>query len=108
MSVNYGYQSNIMKKLPTVVNRCRENEDVYIGRGSIWGNPFVLHHESDRELVISQYRRYLWDCIKTGKLKRKDFENLEGKKLGCFCKPKKCHGDIIVNVCKNLDKVFPN
>jgi hypothetical protein len=28
---------------------------------------------------------------------------LKGKVLGCFCKPKECHGDILVELVEKLD-----
>ena len=97
-----------MNKLPTVVNRRKSREDVYIGRGSKWGNPFPIQGRDTRRIVIEKYRRYLWEGIKAGKFSRSDFEALEGKRLGCFCKPHACHGDVIKSVCENLDKVFKN
>jgi hypothetical protein len=33
--------------------------------------------------------------IKDGKVTVQDLLDLDGKTLGCFCKPKGCHGDII-------------
>ncbi len=79
----------------TVVNKYREAYDVYIGRGSIWGNPFPITPENGREQVIAAYRNYLWAAIKSGKITKPMLLALEGKKLGCFCKPKACHGDVI-------------
>ena len=34
-----------------VVNKYHENYDVYIGRGSKWGNPFVIGKDGDRGLI---------------------------------------------------------
>lgn len=86
-----------------VVNKYKEEYDVYIGRGSKWGNPFS-HKEGtkaeflveDRGMAISAYRRYLWDNLRTGRLKPEELLELDGKRLGCFCKPQDCHGDVIV------------
>lgn len=79
-----------------VVNKYREAYDVYIGRGSVWGNPFPITNLQDREEVISKYSKYLWNKIKGGEITIEMLLSLEGKKLGCFCKPLPCHGDIIV------------
>jgi hypothetical protein len=83
------------KELPRktrAVNLKREPYDVYIGRGSKWGNPFVIGPDGTREQVIERYRTYLLAnhdlCA--------DLYELEGKCLGCFCKPLRCHGDVIV------------
>ncbi|MGL5307935.1 MAG: DUF4326 domain-containing protein [Aeromonas veronii] len=84
-------QSNI--RLPCrVVNRYHEGYDVYIGRGTKWGNP---HKDMPRDQAISLYRKTLREYIRTGKITRADILELDGKRLGCSCKPKPCHGDII-------------
>ena len=31
--------------------------DVYIGRGSKWGNPFVIGRDGDRDLVIKKFKK---------------------------------------------------
>ncbi len=44
-----------------VVNIDRnENYDVYIGRGSDWGNPYVIGIDGDRDEVIRKYQ-YQYD-----------------------------------------------
>ena len=90
-----------------VVNKYKESYDVYIGRGSKWGNPFT--HISDkktkadfivntREQAIESYR----DWILNQPQLLKDLHELKGKTLGCFCKPKKCHGDVLVELVNKL------
>ena len=79
-----------------VVNKRVEPFDVYIGRGSKWGNPFVMKSEADRERVIEQFRKYLWEQIEAGVVTKDELRALDGKRLGCFCAPKACHGDVIV------------
>ena len=79
-----------------VVNKRVEPFDVYIGRGSKWGNPFVMRSEADRERVIEQFRKYLWKQIEAGVVTKDELRALDGKRLGCFCAPKACHGDVIV------------
>ena len=77
-----------------VVNKYQENYDVYIGRGSKWGNPFRIGEDGTREDVIEQYREW----IQTQSNLLNSLEELRGKTLGCFCKPKACHGDILVEL----------
>lgn len=89
----------------TVVNKYKESYDVYIGRGTKWGNPYSVNAEkskfdvlscSDLDECIEMYANHLWEMIKDGRVTKADLRELAGKKLGCFCKPKKCHGDVIV------------
>lgn len=86
---------------PVVVNKYYEPYDIYIGRGSKWGNPFTVK-EYGRGGTIELYRKHLWDCILDGTITTKDLQNLSGKILGCFCKPKPCHGDVIVEVFNEI------
>lgn len=83
-----------------VVNKYKEEYDVYIGRGSMWGNPFAIGEHGTREEVIEKYRLYLWDQIKKGKITPQDLWELSGKRLGCFCAPQACHGDVLVAAVK--------
>ena len=81
-----------------VVNKYKSQYDVYIGRGSIWGNPFVMQNNSDaeRHRVIGLYKEYLKQQIRNGEITIDNLKALNGKKLGCFCAPKACHGDVII------------
>ncbi|MBF84578.1 MAG: hypothetical protein CL489_08900 [Acidobacteria bacterium] len=81
-----------------VVNVNRDQYDVYIGRGSIWGNPFRIGVDGTRKEVIDKYRIYLENNEKL----LYHLQTLRGKRLGCYCKPKDCHGDVIVNTLNNV------
>ncbi len=77
-----------------VVNKNRKCFDVYIGRGSPWGNPFVIGEHGTREEVIAKYRTW----IQTQPALMKALPRLKGKTLGCFCAPLPCHGDVLVEL----------
>ena len=66
---------------------------VYIGRGSKWGNPFVIGRDGNREEVIEKYRAYMTD---QSPILFGDLAELVGKQLVCYCKPLACHGDVLV------------
>ena len=84
----------------TVVNKYKSSFDVYIGRGSKWGNPFVIGQHGNRAEVIEKYKQLLWQQIKSGDVSIADLKELNGKRLGCFCKPQACHGDVIQSAVK--------
>lgn len=86
-----------------VVNKYKEPYDVYIGRGSKWGNPFEIGKHGNREEVVAKYEKYLMDQIECGNITKSDFESLRGKRLGCFCKPKLCHGDVILQFMDEVE-----
>ena len=81
-----------------VVNKSKEDHDVYIGRGSKWGNPFIIGMNGSRAQVINMYRNY----ILTRPDLLKDLPELKGKRLGCFCKPLACPGDVLKGLVDEL------
>lgn len=88
-----------------------DENDFYIGRGSVLGNPYT--HIKDRktlatfvvgsrEEAIELYSDYFDKMYGSNKEFTKEIDDIyerykTGKTvyLGCFCKPKSCHGDII-------------
>lgn len=74
-----------------VVHCKKDQYDVYIGRGSKWGNPFKIGKHGNREEVIDKYEAYIMDQPNL----LQALPELKGKTLGCWCKPKNCHGDIL-------------
>ncbi|WP_180035449.1 MULTISPECIES: DUF4326 domain-containing protein [unclassified Acinetobacter] len=82
----------------------KSDEYEYIGRGSIWGNPYAMNgaEQESREDVISKFEYDFHKDILM-KAKKIDAQNLAGKRLGCFCKPHDCHGDIIARYLNSLD-----
>lgn len=84
----------------TVVNKYKEPLDIYIGRGSKWGNPFVMANNSDEERnrVCDLYETYFWTTNLASQLHK-----LKGRRLGCFCKPERCHGDFLAKLVNKLD-----
>lgn len=78
-----------------VVNKSKDRYDVYIGRGSPFGNPYVIGRDGTRDEVIEKYKAYFLDRIENDESFRRQVESLKCKVLGCHCKPKRCHGDII-------------
>lgn len=82
-----------------VVNRRTEAYDVYIGRGSLWGNPFPINQNSTREQVIERYERHIRAEIgKNPDYYERRLKELVGKRLGCYCKPLACHGDVLRDI----------
>jgi hypothetical protein len=67
--------------------------DVRIDRRTKWGNPFMMQKESDRDRVCDDYERYYMVVWKD--LGLDISELMDAKRLGCWCKPKRCHGDFL-------------
>ena len=80
--------------------------DIYIGRGkcprtgqfSKWGNPFKVGIDGTREEVIDKYEEWILgepDLLQ-------DLHELKGKVLGCWCYPKRCHGEVLIKLADRL------
>jgi hypothetical protein len=98
-----GIVSRVINTNITHVVNIDQNEsyDIYIGRGSDWGNPYAIGIDGDRDEVI---RKYQYD-FERGYLKssKEQLLKLRGKTLGCHCKPAACHGDVLANYLNSLD-----
>lgn len=84
--------------MPKVYNKHHGNapvDAVYIGRGSIFGNPFTIGKDGDRSTVIEKFRAYLFE---DQELLARVRSELTGKDLVCYCKPAACHGDVLITI----------
>lgn len=68
---------------------------LYIGRGSMWGNPFVIGRDGNRDEVCEKHAEYLRQQVRTGQVTLQQLSDLHQKDLVCFCAPLRCHGDIL-------------
>jgi len=75
---------------PKVYNKYKNppKDAVYVGRGSPWGNPFVIGKDGNRDDVCDKFRDEV--------LPNLDVTSLKGKDLVCFCSPQRCHADDIL------------
>lgn len=96
--VRFGIEGD--KATPKVVHCKKEKFDVYIGRPSIWGNPFVIGEDGTRDEVVDKYREWL---LNNPELITK-LPELAGKTLACWCAPNRCHGDVLLELA-NAPKV---
>ena len=92
-----------MKNITKLVNMKNEPYDIYIGRGSKWGCPYTIIKDrptlakeivDSKDEALSKYKEYV---LASPEL-MDSLHELEGKTLGCFCKPEKCHGDILLEL----------
>jgi len=75
----------------------------YIGRGSYWGNPYSMFAEGDSRGEVIRKFKYDFDNDKFAKKQRSEVFKLSGKRLGCFCKPDACHGDVLADFLNAWD-----
>lgn len=99
----------------TVVNLQYHLYDVYIGRANRsrglretkWANLFRIggadpYHRGKkitRARAIELYTQYILD---RPDLVQDCKRELKGKRLGCWCWPRACHGDVLVGIAEGL------
>lgn len=97
-----------------VVDLHKERHDIYIGRKVAefhYGNPFTFKFSaiakvkvSNRNDSVDAFRKWIKGIdYKDIEPERRQWildnlPNLKGKILGCYCHPKKCHGDIYIDL----------
>ena len=99
------------------VNLRSEAHDIYIGRpraGDAWtfGNPFIVGRDGVQGECVALFQRWLAgeDMLAVSpdatdarrKWMLEHLHLLKGKKLGCFCKPRACHGDVLAALANAL------
>lgn len=93
--------------MPKVYNKHKGDAppgSVYIGRGSLFGNPFRLAVDGNREQVIAMFQDHL---DKNPELQAAVKSQLKGKNLVCFCAPLACHGDILLKLANPAEGLAP-
>ena len=83
----------------------------YIGRGSPWGNPFThlplsrtkarFQVETKEESMI-RYEAWLRERLAEDLNLRQKLLELDGHELVCYCKPARCHGDVLIKLIEEL------
>ncbi len=75
----------------------QNDQYVYIGRGSKWGNPYALKAAHPEFPWIPMSRNQVCDLYEKVTLPSllRCIHELQGKILVCFCKPQRCHGDTL-------------
>lgn len=82
-----------MTIVPRLVNVRSEHYDVCIMRPSIFGNPFKIGRDGNRDEVCDKFDLYFLNRILIDAEFKKQVHSLSGKTLGCCCAPKRCHGE---------------
>ena len=70
--------------------------DAKIDRTTVFGNPYFVGRDGDREEVLAKYRRYFLQRIENDLAFRTEVLNLRNCILACWCSPQRCHGEVIV------------
>ncbi|KKL75922.1 hypothetical protein LCGC14_2050020 [marine sediment metagenome] len=99
----------------TVVNlrTYKDPNVVRADRTTSFGNPFHIGKDGNREMVVSKHKIWLIMWLKRGeeiiiggysnKWVCQHVKQLRGRKLGCWCVPRRCHVENLIWLlrCKN-------
>ena len=80
-----------LSKVSDIESWLKHEDNVYIGRGSKWGNPYKVTNPNRRKWALYKYEKY----IKGNRSLLQCLPELRGKTLGCWCHPQACHGTIL-------------
>ena len=83
-----------MIEVVAIQNYKPQDGDVRIDRMTKWGNPFKMGIDGTREEVIEMYKDYIQDNL----FLIEELKKLRPKRLLCWCAPKACHGDVLVEM----------
>lgn len=103
------FQKKKTKLIPIQVTRVVNKKtttdyDIYIGRGTPWGNPYAIGHGDgpDRAEVIERYKEFFSEKMSSDESFKNGILAMRGLRLACFCKPAACHGDVIAEYLDSL------
>lgn len=88
--------TSMPRKPRLLVNANQARYDVFIGRPTIWGNPYVAGVHGTKRGVVEKYRESL-PRLRDGAVIRR-LPELRGKVLGCPCGGRPCHGEVLVEL----------
>lgn len=95
-----------------------DENNVYVGRGGVvfvdkerfpkkgskFLNPFKIGRDGNRDEVLKKYKIYISEKLKDDKELVYELNKMKGKKIGCWCYPEKCHGDILVEIIESKNE----
>lgn len=95
--------SRVAANNAAVVHLQKHPCDVSIARPTKWGSPFEVGRDGTPSECVAKYREW----IKSQPSLLADLHELEGKRLGCWCKtvpngPEACHGDVLMELANGL------
>src|ERR1044072_1360504 len=87
---------------------------VYVGRGSAWGNPFIVGKDGTVQECVTKYAKHLTPYTHKGGslddllLSEANLESIQdqlrGKNLACWCPlDQPCHADVLLRLANEED-----
>lgn len=91
---------------PQVMNKHHKAVDgVYVGRPTVFGNPYshsegtlAKYKVATRKEAIEKYREYAEERMESDPEFKASVEALRGRNLVCWCAPRPCHADVLLEL----------
>lgn len=113
---------NLRPKYNNLKEWMEDSNNVYIGRKGIvfidgirfpkhnspFANIYKVGKDGNLETVLDKYEKYITEKLKKEKELMVQFQLLRGKKLGCWCSPSRCHGDVLISLLNNPLYLIPS
>jgi hypothetical protein len=120
---------NIRPKYKNLKEWMEDKDNIYIGRKGVvfidnerypkfdspFANPFKIkkrgkgdeqeqekEQEKEREIVLKKYQKYILNLLDNDEKLLNQLISMKGKTLGCWCCPKKCHGDVLIEIINEI------
>ena len=74
------------------------NKIRYPSKNSIWSNPYKIDINTSREEAIAKYDVYIRNKLKNNIELVEKLKKLKNKRLGCWCYPEACHGNVLMKI----------
>jgi ribA/ribD-fused uncharacterized protein len=91
--------AEVQQQLLRVVHCKQAPYDVFVGRPGPFGNPFshlerssAPNHVASRDEAVDQFRAW---ALGQPELRARIGKELPHQRLGCYCAPARCHGDVL-------------
>ena len=73
---------------------------VYVGRPTVWGNPFVVGVDGKQGECVEMFRKWIMSS-EQDQLRATARVVLAGKDLVCWCAPLPCHADVLMEIAND-------
>jgi hypothetical protein len=73
---------------------------VYVGRPTPFGNPFMVGRDGTQGECVELYRTWIM-APQRAEFRAYVQRHLRGKDLMCWCAPKPCHADVLLEVAND-------
>ena len=86
--------------------------NIYTQRGvydSKWANPFMCcdWNAAKSDWIVEEILKIYEKYVRKNPELMNSLHELEGKQLGCWCKPGACHGDVLVQLYNEMCELKP-